>query len=167
MRHEGETQVLVAEMHHSLSNPSISIPIEAGARGELMAINSVAYTPPDLGVDIHVTLMTALSTNPEHEENPPTSIQEFMESKALYAKSVFITQGLVNGINYAWTIRAQTNVIELYGLLRPRRQIWVVYAVNMTGAKVWYGLELNYRPVKVDDVTLSEYNTRYGLYKRT
>ncbi|MBA7556853.1 hypothetical protein ES705_49576 [subsurface metagenome] len=162
MHQEGETQVLVAEIHTEETNPSIGIPILAGARGELMAINSVRYTPPDLGDDAHWIMMFAMSTNPEHEENPPASIKEFMESKALYAKHVIISKSVESVL----LTSVDTKHIELYGLLRPRRQIWVLYAVNMTGAKVWFGLEINYRPVRVDDVTLSEYNQRYGLYKR-
>ncbi|MBA7581783.1 hypothetical protein ES708_23694 [subsurface metagenome] len=162
MRQEGETQVLVAEMHTEASNPSIGIPVEAGARGELIAINSVIYTPPDISATVHTIMMFALSTNPEHEAKPPASIKEFMESKSLYAKNVIIN----NGAGADWVLLVETKVIELYGLLRPRRQIWVVYAVNMPPTEKWFGLELNYRPVKVDDVTLSEYNQRYGLYKR-
>ncbi|MBA7548534.1 hypothetical protein ES705_40995 [subsurface metagenome] len=162
MRQEGETQVLVSDIHTEETNPSIGLPILAGARGELMAINSVRYTPPDLADDFHWIMMFAMSTNPEHEENPPASIQEFMESKALYAKHVIISRSVESVL----MTRVETNHIELYGLLRPRRQIWVLYAVNMTGAMKWFGLEINYIPVKVDDVTLSEYNQRYGLYKR-
>ena len=168
MRQEGETQVLVAEMHAEASNPSISVPIEAGARGELIAINSVSYTPPDPDAVEHSMIMSALSTNPEHEAKPPASIKEFMESKALYAKNVLYVMGKAAGESYGWQIDIRTDVIELYGLLRPRRQIWVIYAVFMHGFEIsWYGLELNYRPVKVDDITLSEYNQRYGLYKRS
>ncbi|MBA7538672.1 hypothetical protein ES705_30953 [subsurface metagenome] len=162
MRQEGETQVLVAEIHTEETNPSIGIPILAGARGELMAINSVRYTPPDLADDFHWIMMFAISTNPEHEDTPPASIREFMESKALYAKHVIISRSVETILRS----RVDTRHVELYGLLRPRRQIWIVYAVNMTGANKWFGLELNYIPVKVDDVTLSEYNNRYGLYKR-
>ncbi|MBA7582409.1 hypothetical protein ES708_24337 [subsurface metagenome] len=166
MRQEGETQVLVAEMHTLETNPSISVPIETGARGELIAINSVIYTPPDISTATHMIIMLALSTNPEHEARPPASIREFRESKALYAKTVFINQAVLLGEDYSLGWQAEAKVIELYGLLRPRRQIWVVYAVNMVPFEKWFGLELNYRPVKVDDVTLSEYNQRYGLYKR-
>ncbi|MBA7553132.1 hypothetical protein ES705_45719 [subsurface metagenome] len=169
MRQEGETQVLVHWMSTLETNPSISVPIEAGARGELIAINSVIYTPPDISTTVHMTLMTALSTNPEHEAKPPASIKEFMESKALYAKKVWINEGSIipnaGGYAIAWSI--ETKAIELYGLLRPRRQIWVVYAVSMIPQYKWFGLEVNYRPVKIDDITLSEYNQRYGLYKRT
>ena len=167
MLQEGETQVLVAEMHTGEANPSISVPIVAGARGELMAINSVRYTPPDLGTEIHPFIVTALSTNPEHEANPPASIGEFMTSKALYAKHVFLAQGNVLGDSYAYQVYMETASVELYGLLRPRRQIWVLYAVKMKGFDIWFGLELNYKPVKVEDITLMEYNKRYGLYKRT
>ncbi|MBA7551757.1 hypothetical protein ES705_44305 [subsurface metagenome] len=166
MRQEGETQVLVAHMHTEESNPSISVPIQAGAHGELIAINSVRYTPPDLGTEIHAFILTALSTKPEHEASPPASIQEFMENKALYAKHVFISQGNMLGDTYAYQLSMETASVELYGLLRPRRQIWVAYAVKMKGFDIWFGLEINYKPVKVDDVTLSEYNKRYGLYKR-
>ena len=169
MRQEGETQVLVHWMSTLETNPSISVPIEAGARGELIAINSVIYTPPDISTTVHMILMTALSTNPEHEAKPPASIKEFMESKALYAKKVWINEGSIipnaGGYAIAWSI--ETKAIELYGLLRPRRQIWVVYAVSMIPQYKWFGLEVNYRPVKIDDITLSEYNQRYGLYKRT
>jgi hypothetical protein len=153
-------------MHTEESNPSISVPIEAGARGELIAINSVIYTPPDIGMIFHMIIMSALSTNPEHEENPPASIREFMESKALYAKKVYVCNSILQGLEYDIGFLLETKAIELYGLLRPRRQIWVVYAVNMLVVKAWFGLEINYRPVRVDDVTLSEYNQRYGLYKR-
>jgi hypothetical protein len=166
MRQEGETQVLVAEMHTEKTNPSIGIPIEVGARGELMAINSVIYTPPDISTSFHQMIMSALSTNPEHEANPPADIEDFMMSKALYAKNVWVSNSFISepGIHQQQT---ETKTIELYGLLRPRRQIWVVYAINMAPNNKWFGLELNYRPVKVDDVTLSEYNQRYGLYKRS
>ena len=166
MRREGETQVLVTEMHTKESNPSISVPIEAGARGELIAINSVRYTPPSPIAIHHWILLTALSTNPEHEETPPASIPEFMESHALYAKSMLTARGPVAVTEYQ--TRSETVHVNLYGLLRPRRQIWVMYAVAITtgSAEVWIGLELNYIPVKVDDVTLNEYNHRYGLYKR-
>jgi hypothetical protein len=163
MHQEGETQVLVAEMHTLETNPSISVPIEAGARGELIAINSVIYTPPDIGMAPHPAIWSALSTNPEHEDNPPASIKEFMESKALYAKNFWVEN--CSGEGYPLHT-VETKTIELYGLLRPRRQIWVVYAVFMIAQTKWFGLELNYRPVRVDDVTLSEYNQRYGLYKR-
>jgi hypothetical protein len=151
-------------MHTDESNPAISVPIEAGARGELIAINSVSYIPPDISTSSHWIMMNALSTNPEHEANPPASIPEFMTSKALYARSVVAVRGLTN---FGFMPANLNERIELCGLLRPRRQIWVVYAVLMLGTNIWFGLELNYRPVKVDDVTLSEYNNRYGLYKRT
>ncbi len=167
MRQEGETQVLVTEMHTLETNPSISIPIEAGARGELIAINSVIYSPPDISTTVHMIILTALSSNPEHEAKPPASIGEFSESKALYAKKVWVNEGSIRGeADYAMAWSIETKAIELYGLLRPRRQIWVVYAVSMIPNTKWFGLELNYRPVKVDDATLSEYNTKYGLYRR-
>ena len=164
MRQEGETQVLTYNQHVGESNPAVSIPIEAGARGELIAINSVRYSPPDIGTfaAIHWVIMNALSTNPEHEENPPASIAEFMESKALYARSVQLHLSAADLPDHT----IEVIHVPMYGLLRPRRQIWVIYAVGISSAEVWYGLEVNYRPVKVDDTTLSEYNHRYGLYKR-
>ncbi len=167
MRQEGENQILVSYIQGPAGTVSRGTPIEAGARGELISINSVRYTMT--GVQNGASLwmgMFALSTNPEHEENPPASIVDFMESKALYAKFVVHYKAAGISIN-----RVETVHVELYGLLRPRRQIWVTRTINLmgpdpSGDEKGLGLEVNYRPVKVDDITLSEYNNRYGLYKR-
>ena len=107
----------------------------------------------------------AISSDPEHILNPPGGFQDALGHKALYARAIW---------NYAHdgigdtTSFTNTQVIPLYGLVRPRRQV-------MTAIQLWgeleevnsIGLEVYYTPMSAIRTEREEVNRKYGKYRRS
>lgn len=105
----------------------------------------------------------ALSSNPEHELTPLVNFEDFQANKALYARSLEVLQHFGTGDTTAWR---ETQIIPVYGLVRPRRQIMVSTLLTqelVTGI----GLEVYYQAFSAPFTEREEVNRKYGKYRRT
>ena len=145
-----------------------AIPVEfAVGIGEAVSLIAIHWHLEQLsGVSAATLFMAALSENPEHELAPPLGIAEFQGNQSLYGMASFL-----NYLNLGGTDRGAGNcwgsqIIPLYGILRPKRQIAVfanAWAAGLTGIRgeIYYEEELPSRQV-VDAIS-----RRYGKYRRT
>lgn len=168
MPQDDEMQVGVFRIPQIGSLGNIGLPVEmGGGRGNLIRIWACHWS-------IEVTIARsqaigfigcALSSNPEHEFDPPLGFVGALGDKALYGRAIW---------NYAHngegdtTSFFQTQVIPVYGLVRPRRQI-------MTAIQLWgelelvnsIGLEVYYTPMSAPSTEREEVNRKYGKYRRS
>lgn len=110
--------------------------------------------------------MLALSENPDHLLNPPVGVAETMGNPALYGMATFSAYAEANGSGYAWEHEAITQIVPLYGMLRPKRQV-VIFA-NIWGAGLC-GVrgEIFYKEVMPPMEVINAMNRRYGKYRRS
>lgn len=142
-------------------------PIELGGRGRLVRIWSVNYYVEQISDDPTELSMwlNAMSSNPEHQGDLVRASAEFFMDRALYATSV-----MFNRINKAATGGASrmmwTQQIRVYGLIRPRRQIWVLWTLGMA---TWfmYGIEIYYSEIPMPQQDVITANRKYGKYRRS
>jgi len=107
----------------------------------------------------------ALSRNPGHLLAPPDEIAEWVTDEALYARGQWwdTTRG---GTLHAFQAHIGTQVIPLYDIIVPSRQITVAMAIGGSGA---YGMvaELYFREVKLSSREEADLlNITWGKYRR-
>jgi len=143
-----------------------SMPIEFGSRGEACELLGVHYHCLGLRTDQDSSFITALSSNPDFEVTPPVAIGEIMAGKSTYGLLCIVQdfyQATADGLAMGEAVL--TWIIPLYGLIRPRRQMWVwSISANITMPLV---CEIYYRPVTLQDDEMDLLNRKYGLYRRT
>jgi len=115
--------------------------------------------------DFDSFLGLALSSNPEHLLAPPIGFDGFQMDKALYARALWLQAHGGAGDTSAFT---WNKVIPTYGLVRPRRQIMVMFMLQggIEGA-TGLGLEVYYSPTEVPFTEREEINRKYGKYRRS
>lgn len=142
-------------------------PIELGGRGRLVKLWSVHYSVSEINDD-PTTLdlwYNALSSNPEHQGDYIATTDAFFQDKALYGTAVFgqrINKSATGGASrWVWT-----QIIPLHGLIRPRRQIWVLFR---NGWAEWYqfGMEIYYSEIPMLPGDIITANRKYGKYRRS
>lgn len=145
--------------------------IEFGARGNAVRLLAVHYSSDFFQANSSAYLSCALSEDPRHEVTPPSTQELFHENaKALYGKYNWIHAQVIDagaGEAYGVTGMLQTAVIPLYGIIRPRRQIFVYYWLHSTGPQTRLIAEVYYEPVSLDRTTLDTLDRKYGKYRRT
>lgn len=178
MHQEGETRVLVGSVPLLANGDRIGIPVAFGIGRKDRAvrlwglhaeIQSIAVNP--IGV---TAWAIALSVNPEHEglNNPPTLVFAH-DDEALYAFAETRHTALTVDPNPAAVERAiaiplhtQTGLsLDLYGLLRPFRQILCFWNESDTDTKL--RCDIYYSPVEEGRVDLDSLNRQKGAYRRT
>lgn len=165
---EDEMQVGVFYVR-TIALGSAGIPVElGGGEGNLVKIWACHWnlenTPTEDG-PFDGFLGMALSSNPEHENNPIGLFAEFQSDPALYARAIYAYAH--DGIGDT-TSFLKNMVIPTYGLVRPRRQIMLVLNLwqqleKFTGV----GLEVYYTPWSVPSTEREEVNRKYGKYRRS
>lgn len=182
MPQDDEMQVGV---FHAFSGTAISeegsLPVElGGGEGNLVRIWACHWAidfinlESDHGAGIDRLIGLGLSSNPEHELTPLVDFQDFQRSQAVYARAQWVFNhrhsSLQNGINWAdnedISVRTVPQLVPLYGLVRPRRQIMVWTLINGT-ARTGMRLEIYYTPFGATRTEREEVNRKYGKYRRS
>lgn len=166
---EGSTQVQVANfsVRTGTGITKTAISIEVGGRGEVAELWGVHYSHFDLFPVTYVEgfAFHGLSTNPELLEAAPLAAMDhwdFAADHSIYGR-------------YMWRHRAQgvggtsalidTSIIPLYGLVRPRRQVWVIVTISFDGIDA--AMELYYRPIRLAQDDQDAIDRKYGKYRRS
>ena len=160
MQDEGKVQVV--NYARTVTSPSFSsLVVEMGARGEAVEMIALHISiSAILPSTTQRSIVVALSTDPSHEVVPPVARIAMFSLKALYGfSSGFWQVGASGGA------RSSTEIIPLYGLVRPRRQILVWAWVGITEEQT-FRVEIYYRPVSLNKEDLDALNLKYGKYRR-
>jgi len=157
--------VQVATIAHRTGVPDTyeGAPIEMGAIGEVVELLAVHYSLDVIGYPTNWRLGLGLSSNPEHLLNPPGSYEEFLVHNSIYGKMVLVWNWQGTGV--VWR-EFFTQIIPLYGIIRPRRQVFTIAYEGVTSL-LWCVAEIYYRPVDVDKVTKDLVNRKFGKYRRS
>jgi len=108
--------------------------------------------------------VSALSSNPEHEGELDLGLDDLFGSPAIYATRMHVNRcDLVSTGGYAW--HDETEIIPLYGIIRPRRQVWVEYMVAHDGSNRT-GIEIYYSEIDATRPQEAQVNYKYGKYRR-
>ncbi|MBA7554137.1 hypothetical protein ES705_46749 [subsurface metagenome] len=144
----------------------IGIPINMqGKAVRLWAVHySIAVALGQTGSGLWVN---ALSSNPSHEgEQAALNLDYFVRSPDLYGTSAWIDRVIVWEPAGVGITRTSTKIIPLYGIIRPVRQIWIVYLVGFVGSDRMI-CEIYYEPIELAKSDLDSLNRKYGRYRRT
>lgn len=108
-----------------------------------------------------------LSENPNHELTPPLGVAEFMSDPALYGLCSWagtLTQAGTEGRSLM--IVPATQIIPLYGMLRPKRQVALIAQISGV-ALLGMRAEIYYEEARPPTDVVDSINRRYGKYRRS
>jgi len=170
MQVEGEIQVGV--FYYRIPLPAAtayrSIPIEmGGGEGNLVRLWAIHYNLELIKAIVPATYFIgiALSSNPEHENNPIDDFAIWQSDKALYGRHLWIADNTGTGNFAFWRKEA---IIPLYGLVRPRRQIMSILMFQYSAELLCgVGAEVYYQPTGAVADEREIVNRKYGKYKRS
>jgi len=164
---DDELQVAVFYDRFTVGVKGGSLPIEmGGGEGNLVRIEAchwnfeLFHTLPDL----QAFFGAALSSNPEHELTPLANFEDFQQNKALYGRTLIVWEHAGIGDSTVWLPQ---QIIPVYGLIRPRRQIIVWSMVFPSDGVYGLGLEVYYRAFSAPRTEREEVNRKYGKYRRS
>lgn len=145
----------------------VGIPIEFGGRGGVVQIwgihHSVGRGHSVGSADIFWG--SALSSNPDHEgELVAGDLDEFMGSAAIYGNYIMAERRNLTTTG-GFTALYGTAVIPLYGIIRPRKQIWVIYIIGFVGS-YRFNIEVYYSEIDATLKQEAQVNYKYGKYRR-
>ena len=166
MPQEGNMQVGVFYRRVLADESLVSFVVDlGGGEGNLVQIWACHWNFETLeAAASHVFFLgAALSSNPEHENTPLESFEDFQFNKALYARTVIVSDHFGTGDS---TVTVPQQIIPVYGLVRPRRQIAVIAKVALQ-INLGIGLEIYYTPVGATFTEREEVNRKYGKYRRS
>lgn len=144
----------------------VEFPIGIKQVVSLIAIHWALEQLKDSGAAGAGLFMAALSENPNHELTPPGGVAEFQSNPDLYGMVTWTSFMDQSGINRSSQGIIGTQIIPLYGILRPKRQIAVfanIWAVSITGIRG----EIYYEEEEPSGVVVDAISRRYGKYRRT
>jgi len=144
----------------------IGIPVELGGQGTLVRLWGVHHYIANINSTVPAASLwgSALSSNPEHIGELAFGLDEFMRSPALYGTWLSPYRTIGTG---SQSLSLHTGLVPLYGIVRPRRQIWVLYLVGSAGSDR-QGIEIYYNDdVGRDKDLIDETNRKFGKYRRS
>lgn len=160
-------EVKVATFSHEETGLAFShgLPIEVGGRGRVVQIWAIHHHLSNFDTTIAFAQYgSGLSENPEHHANPPVSVAALAQSKAVYGRIVWNTGWAGPGGSFD----VATWVIPTYGIIRPRRQIWVSVGIQGEINDFLPAIEIYYTPI--DDLprqVVNSINRARGKYRRS
>lgn len=152
--------VKVSVFSQSVKYDSVeAIAIEFGiATGESIELWGVIYSFKNEENGDWENIETALSTDPSHLLNPPAALIQESSCYAYFKRSKRVT-----GTTHIAEL--ESFVLPLYGLVRPKRQIWIV--ANNIGLTQPFRLEVYWSQFKASLEDIATINRKYGKYRRT
>lgn len=142
------------------------IPIELGARGGLVQLWGIHHylAQAPVSTDYGGLWASALSSNPDHVGDIALGLDEFIGSPALYG-TMTVASGVSTTVTGAQSSRYWAMYTPLYGIVRPRRQVWVLYLVIHEGFHRM-GIEVYYSEIEAGRVDEDAVNRKFGKYRR-
>lgn len=134
-------------------------PLNFGAQNKAVKLLGVNLLFSAAGLSASGDMITALSSNPNHLDAPP-AYPEILLDEALYARQHYDTVR----VGDEHSIFFHNQWMPLYGLLRPTRQILIVYNLlqnNCVLAMEWY-----YEEIELSQTIQDDLNLVYGKYRR-
>jgi len=148
-------------------NLFIGVPIEVGGRGKVVRLWAAHYhfwAPTAANALLRIA--DALSENPDHVGENTVTDGEMRTLTCLYGRSSFVQQATGATYSKDW----HTQIVPLYGIIRPRRQVWVMTCYFGTPATslLHRTLELYYSiPEELPRPIIDTINRARGKYRRT
>ena len=164
MPQEGNAQVAVFSRIGMVSGAVQGNPVEIGARGQAIKLLGLSLSIADIIATAAYEFFFALSSNPEHELNPPATGNDRFTSRALYG-TVFLQKAQNLQVEGGRVYENTTVVVPLHGIVRPRRQI-AVSIFTQAGVTGRLRVEIYYQPQAISKVELDALNLKYGKYRR-
>ena len=161
MRQDDKVQVAVFNARPAAPDNGAIVAEMGGGEGNLVELLGAHWSIEGLVAE-QTLVGLALSSNPEHFPAGAGDFVAWLADKALYARAVWISNILTSGYD---SIGSQ--VIPLYGLIRPRRQIIVWTIINGESTSTGFNLEIYYRPASAPFTEREEVNRKYGKYRRS
>jgi len=159
---DNSVEVLVISHATESGASSEASPIEMGGQGKLVQLLGIHYicntiaTPPGAW---HLCL--GLSSNPNHLLNPPAGREPFIRDISIYGSFIHLHRAAGDGTSHSLS----TAIIPLYGLIRPRRQIFVIRADTTTAIEI--RVEVYYRPIAIQGIIRNVIDRKFGKYRRS
>ena len=139
-------------------------PIEFGvAINESVSLLGIKYNIETVTAHMNNdNFMVALSSDPGHIANPPANINALFRDKSIYAmwSRLFTVVGPQN-----YTLIVETKCIDLYGLIRPKRQVLLTAFWRETLASLQ--VEIYWQQLSRSIEETATTNRKYGKYRRT
>ena len=165
MPQEGKIQTKVA-VALAAGNEARGVPIEMGARGEAVELWAIHHSIERLpSSSTSLVLYSGLSSNPELEGPIVPTLRPFIADKSIYGLSAQ-TWEVDIGIGGVVLNYQRTQIIPLYGIVRPRRQIWVFLHTTVPDISGEIRIEVYYRPISLNKTDLDALNLKFGKYRR-
>ena len=143
-----------------------AVPLEFGAHGNAIKLLAVHYTLQNIFSGMPGQISVAISSNPAHDPNPLLGVDYLNEQKSLYGFFRRDWELIIAGEAYGFMSMYSTEIVPLYGLIRPRRQLLVWLFQNLT-ATINIRADIYYEPVILGKIQLDTLNRRFGKYRRT
>ncbi|MBA7686060.1 hypothetical protein ES703_94496 [subsurface metagenome] len=159
-------EVLVVKHETAGGAVSEATPVEMGAQGKLVELIAIHYAVEYLGLpNVTWIVNMGLSSNPNHLLNPPISRAHFLGDSSIYGAFSHTFTMLIAGATYALGHWLDLQVVPLHGLIRPRRQIFVIRVDTPVATRV--RLEIYYRPIAIKGIIKSTIDRKFGKYRRS
>jgi len=136
-------------------------PVDFGAFGKVVKLLGVNWQVFNVQFDEQQYMFTALSSDPDHKNNPPGSANLHYQNKSLYARQTMGSNQVGIGDRSNW----YHNIwMPLHGLVRPARQVQVFWSVH--GSPIPVTLEYYYQEIELTPVLQQDLNLVYGKHRR-
>ena len=160
-------KIEVACVYSRITSPAYSsMPFELGGRGNAVKLYGISYHIDYFVVASTCYLYFALSSNPTHELTPPGNEDIFWADQALYGFAAKSMSSQFGAADYGAAAVLQSQYVPLYGIIRPRRIIFVAITLHLNYS-IRTRAELYYEPVELGGIELDTLNRKYGRYRRT
>ncbi|KKM65648.1 hypothetical protein LCGC14_1489110 [marine sediment metagenome] len=163
MPQEGNVQVVVPTVSVEAGTAKGFV-VELGAKGEAVALLGLHVGIEEFLPSGEFVVFVALSSNPGHLLTPPATSAARAGDKALYGATL-LTGREVLDTSGGRTYTIPSISTPLYGLIRPRRQVLIVFFVN-PGVLPKIRVEIYYKPLSLGKIELDALNLKYGKYRR-
>jgi len=139
--------------------------IELGGRGGVVQLWATHhYVGTWQGGNGNAFLFSGLSSNPDDVgEDAALGLDELFANKAIYGSAAWTSNN--NAAAGGWSSFSWTKVIPLYGIIRPRRQVWILHEVGQSLTHR-VGLEIYYSEIDASKTQEAQVNYKYGKYRR-
>ena len=171
MPQDGNLDLQVARFDHEgnlTEGDYIGHSIELGGRGRLVQMWGIHhYLGTPSAEEGFGQFISALSSNPQNAgEHPDFGIGQLFADKSLYGTLMRNYRTAIAGVSGGFALWTETWVVPLYGIIRPRRQIWVLwFGQNIVGSDK-AGIEIYYSEIPMPRQDVISANRKYGKFRR-
>ncbi|MBA7689331.1 hypothetical protein ES703_97837 [subsurface metagenome] len=142
----------------------VSRPIEFGAKGDAVRLFEAHYSVREAHVETGTTIRAyfALTTDPAFLVTPPL-YAAFFTDDSFYGRGIYV----VRTTSTVDIVKFESLIIPLWGIIRPRRQIFCAIASQAEHSPQYVNAEFFYESVDLSLPDMASLNRKYGKYRRT